>query len=395
MKADVGGKSLAGAPESPGERPVAVSQSRTFIVVLRGPSAAVVPEEVDLLVNESHLVVGTLEVHIRTRWLNVSQGAKMPGHIWVEVRGSAESIDQAINVFSRTAMAYLPVVSLAANASINDIELEVAFETTSGVTERDFFQNHLPEERGLPRQARRVDPGLTVKLLDAIHRSAERERVMRAANQYRLALQSWRVGYESMVVAHLWMAVEALTKAMVRTEIQRRGFSSEAELAAKLGVDLRKLDATVRRDVILAGNNECYENGKAASDELEHGYLGFDEIRAKSAAVRDTMADLVRAAIFGLVGLDSGNAAAMLAEPYTKPLGNWPLARYLRGKLLGPGDRLAAEGNAYPVVSWSVSAKSATLSQGGSAQMQFSESMTPQLAPGISLKPMRHEVWGN
>ncbi len=245
------------------------SGPRQYTVVLRGPSAANFSEDAGIHVTEENPVVGPVRVNLRTRWISVGVQSKMPGHIWLEVSGSASSLDEAAEQFSRSAVVFLPVVAIAANASVDDPEMELAFETTATASERDFLQCHIPDEQGAPRRGRRIDPIATVALLEAIQRSVHRERVLRAVNQYRLSLQSWRFGYESIAVAHLWMAAEALTKAVLRAEIQRRGLTSEADLASALGVDIKVLDSTIRRQIIFAGDTECYENGKGAS-RLNH-----------------------------------------------------------------------------------------------------------------------------
>ena len=319
---------------------------------LRGPSAANFSEDAGIHVTEENPVVGPVRVNLRTRWISVGVQSKMPGHIWLEVSGSASSLDEAAEQFSRSAVVFLPVVAIAANASVDDPEMELAFETTATASERDFLQCHIPDEQGAPRRGRRIDPIATVALLEAIQRSVHRERVLRAVNQYRLSLQSWRFGYESIAVAHLWMAAEALTKAVLRAEIQRRGLTSEADLASALGVDIKVLDSTIRRQIIFAGDTECYENGKGASDGLEHGFLGFDEIRTRAASIRLRMARLVRNAVFDVLDVPAATATLLGSAPFDEPLGNWSMVRSIRGSLVGTGEQLAATGRPYPILAY-------------------------------------------
>lgn len=369
--------------------------SRKFTVVLRGPSAAVFDEGGGIIFNASNPAVGLIQLHFRTRWLTPADNVKVPGHIWLEATGQAATFDEAIEQFSRSALTFLPVISLSTNAAIDDCEIELAFDCTPSVSERDFFQNHLPAERGGAGSGRRIDQDATVELLKAIQHSPQQERVMRAANQYRLALQSWRLGYESMSVAHLWMAAEALTPALVRCELQRRGLATHGELAVQLGVEPKQVEAMIRREIVFRGDVECYRDGKAASDGLEHGFLGFDEIRNKSASVRSRMATLIRNAIFNLIELAPEVTEILQTEPFDRPLGNGPMTRYLRGKLIGDGEQLSAEGGAYPFIEWTVSVKGARPTGAGRMDAAFTESMTPKLGHGIVFQPVRHEVWGN
>jgi hypothetical protein len=75
------------------------------------------------------------------------------------------------------------------------------------------------------------------------------------------------------------MALEALTKAKIRQVCSASGFKSESELANHLGVEVKNLDSTVRKRLLLADDDECYKKAKDASDGLEHGFLGYDKIR--------------------------------------------------------------------------------------------------------------------
>jgi hypothetical protein len=116
--------------------------------------------------------------------------------------------------FANASLSVLPVLGLSANAAIGEPEIELGFENTAGITERSYFQSYIPPERDNLYAARSIDVSATVALLRALGAHPDSERLLRGANQYRIALQSWRLGRETLSLAHLWMAVEALTKAL-------------------------------------------------------------------------------------------------------------------------------------------------------------------------------------
>jgi hypothetical protein len=282
---------------------------------------------------------------------------------------------------------------LSANAAIYDPDVEVAFDNTVGIPERDYFQNYIPPERLIPHISRPVNIEATVALLRAVDLHVDAVRLRRCANHYRLALEHWRLGRETLSLAHLWMALEALTKAKIRSECVVRGLVEPRDLATSLGVELPMLDATVRKDLILKGDEECYRQASRASDGLEHGYLDFGKIRDLSTNVRQRMAGYVRSAIFDILGIQDDTLQLLTSDPYNKPIGYWPVAKYVRGKLVGSGDELAAKGNAYPFMRWRPSIKAANVDETGEIHLQMEETVTAELADGISFQPQSIEVW--
>ena len=168
---------------------------------------------------------------------------------------------------------------------------------------------------------------------------------------------------------------------------------SDEELATALRVPLKGLDATARRLHLLRGDEECYSKAKRASDGLEHGFLAFDEIHAHAEEVYDRLAQHVREALFAFCDLDERAKSIVLADPYDKPMGTWPLVKFVRGKLLGKGTDLAPSNQAYPFIRWRSSVSSCTADENGKMNFQFTDSFTPQLGEGISLQLSSVQIW--
>jgi hypothetical protein len=149
----------------------------------------------------------------------------------------------------------------------------------------------------------------------------------------------------------------------------------------------------VRKDLLLDGDAECYDKCRQASDGFEHGFLGYDEIRELSKDIRHRMAEYVRTATLKLCGLEDEALQVLTKDPFDKPLGHWPLAKYLRGRLLGDNPELAANGNAYPFMRWKTVIKNCEVGEDGRMHMKLNEEFTPELGEGISFEAQSWEVW--
>lgn len=370
--------------------------SKEFVVVMRGPSAAMFKPDEELSVQTVPSAIGPVNIVYTTRYLRRTPDVTMPGDLWIDIRGNARTLAEALEPFANTALSMLPILTLSANASVGEPDIELGFDNTVGITERDYFQSYIPPERDIPHPGRGIDGPATGALLEAIGAHPDSERLLRGANQYRIALQSWRLGRETLSLAHLWMATEAVTKVKVRAECEARGIT-EPDLAAELGIEReqfsgRRLEQAVRKDLLLKGDNEAYRKAREASDAFEHGYLNYGKIRELSQDVRHRMAGYVRTAILEMCELDSAIFNKLTSAPFDKPLGHWPVVKYLRGKLIGSGEELAAPGNAYPFIRWSFGFKPAKW-EDGKYNVEITENITPEIAEGIGFQAQSLEMW--
>jgi hypothetical protein len=377
-------------------------ESREFVVVMRGPSAMrFAPDEV-LRMPGVLSTTGPVNLAFLTRYVDEGYDANVPRDLWVEIRGSALSLREALQAFAKAAGAIAVVVAFSANAATGEPEIEVAYDVTPGITERDYFQQFLPEQRGMPRMTRRVNVDAAFALLRVLTSHPEGARLHRAISQYESALEHWRVGHETLALAHLYMGMEALTKAAIRDHCQTHQVT-EPELAATLNLNWEELEqykrqpllaAAFRRIHLFQGDDECYQKAKDASDGFEHGFMGLQEVRTLASEVRDRTARYLREAVVNIAGVEGEFRSIMLDAPYDKPIGSWPLARYLFGRLAGEVEELAAKDQVYPIVRWEWRIKSFTRSQAGSYNVESDQQITPLIGEGVTFRPTRFEVWG-
>ena len=300
-----------------------------------------------------------MTVQVSTAYIDVGAGDHLPGRLLAEVRGEAVDLAQAITAFGQSLNLLGPMIAVATNAHVPIFQFDLAYDNTpeDGSHELTQWFRQGADPLAQPRQ-RPIDPQVTGTLLNTVLHHPEGARADRACVQYQEALGAWTSGSELRAVMHLWMAVEAMTKAFLRTECTRQGVDEDG-LCAAWAIEKRELDATARRQLIFHGDGDCYNQAKKTSDGLEHMFEDFPKLHKQAAACRDCTAGHVRRAIFELVELPAAELATATSDPYDKPLALTVLDRTFLAELTGHGDRLAREGFAHPqLIDWDPRIKS-------------------------------------
>lgn len=368
-----------------------------YVVVLGAISDARFQEGEGIGIPDYPTPLGAATFKFVTRYEDRGFDAPVPLDLWIDARGSSDApLTATATAFGNTALSFVPLIAVAGNAWVGDVEINLAYDDTRGQDEHDFLQTFAsnPEPDAI-RFGRPLDRDATLALILAIgtHRD-EGARLRRAAEQYRQALANWLNGHEVLAIAHLWIAVETLTKVAVRREQRATGATSNAELAEEWGIALDALDGEVRRRAIFQGDADVARDARRASDGLEHGYLDFGAIREMASRTRDATARYVREAIFEFVDLEEPWRSRLLAERYATPLRSW-IVRYLRGKLLGDVDDLAEPDQAYPMFHWKKTMKSLSLQPDGSYRFQMDENFRSSFNDAVQFRPTSVEIWGS
>jgi len=373
-----------------------------YVVVLRSPSAARFLRDSRLPVNFN--AGGTLiDLNFRTRYVDEGFEATVPRDLWVDAVGEADSLDEAINRFWGAANSLIPIVALCANAAIDPLTVEIAYDRTAEKQEHEFFQSFHAESLEFPHPGRRIDNDATAAVIQCLGTHGEQARLYRAISQYHLALAHWKLGDEILAVGHLFMGIEALTEATLR-EILRLDGKSESELATSWNVDLPaprgqarlhgSLLAEVRRRILFQGDVETHRHAKASSDGFEHGFAEYAEIRAHAVAAREKTARYLRDAILNLIDIDPGQRTLLLQTPFTLPMALAGFTRYLRGTLTGEADKLASNGEPHPFMRWTGRMTGYRLVNENECSIDADGTMTARIGEGRQFQPVSHEVWG-
>ncbi len=83
----------------------------------------------------------------------------------------------------------------------------------------------------------------------------------------------------------------------------------------------------------------------------------------------------------------------LTSEDFNEPRGPITLVRYLRATLSGPADKLAMSDQLYPIVEWRGGLKSVVRGADGKYDFTTNEGFTTKLGEGITLTPIRFEIW--
>ncbi len=364
-----------------------------YIVVIRAGARLRFNPGEQLVVNvniDGHNTVLTFQ----TRYRDEGFESLVPRDLWIDARGPASSLDFAITAFTNAAMSFTTIISFCANGYVGDCRFHIAYDNSPKKNEREFFEQFVEDERGMPRLSRRIKPSAVTGLIDVLGPHNHTERLRRAIVQYVLALKYWGKGDEILAVAHLYMGLEALVPVVRKNELNNFNLDTTQELADHWNIALNELDPKIRRDILFQGDQETHKYAKKASDGIEHGFIGFDEIRPLAITVREKTASYLRQAIIKLLQLPSDIEQELLDPIYEKPIGTEGYVRYLRGVLQSDQDQLAPKGNEYPYVDWRFRVTSFTRTDENEFRMSISQDMTPRLGEGVLFRPESVEVFG-
>lgn len=366
----------------------------TYAVVLRGTAGLHFgPPTGHLLLRQFPTNAGPVDLTFRSRRVPTA-GFSRPIRrgLMVDVRGAAPSLRVAVEAFGNAARGVAVVLGLSANVPVGPLQVELAFDATPGHTEREFFQRHLSEEPLMPHPGRMVLAKETSEVLLAVAGHADGDRIYRAVVHYADALLRWEPGAETLAVAALWMGVESLTPVARRRELARTGLSQHG-LVQAWGIEVRQLDAEVRRRILFRGDDGTYRKAKDASDAFEHSFRAFTEVRTDAAAVRDATANHLRAAILDLAAVGPAAAGVLLAHPFDRPIW-WTREKYAFGRLIGTVRDLAQPDQDYPLLRWASSPVELPPDEFGDPGVDMSECISPSVGDEMTFELDRLEVWG-
>jgi hypothetical protein len=398
-----------------------IAEQKTFIVVLRARSSARFKPEEEQQISFSGLpgITGELRLRVRTRWVDEGFDAPTPRELWIEALAPAPSLDEAVSNSSAAGRLLATLLAFCANTAVEAPEVHIAYDASSGCTEREFMEVFLPDERGHPREGRLARTDEFTEVFRKLDASDETERISRALQQYDLALRHWYFGGEWLALSHLYMAVEALTKSVLRWECATRGID-ERTLARQNGIDpgdnkcptcqkrsrwrwalsawrqesiicptcLKRsrwrdaLSTWCREAIIFERDSKTYKAAKSASDGIEHGYMGLDDVHRNAMMATDATFNYVRRAILRVLNVSKADFPE-LAERAPRDVHSF--RKMIRGHFVGNGDDPAPPGEPYPRLEWHSSIKTITR-DGDKFSLSFQEKFTVRCAPGYGFK---------
>lgn len=383
---------------------------KTYTVVIRcSESLLRIPAERGIRIAPMRSPHGNYELTLLQRTEQVPHiKTPIPRELWIQVRGPAPSLEVAINIAVASASDYVRQFAFGANAWHGLVGVHLAYESTDGSTERQFFQNWVVDERGLPRVAREVDPCLIYRLLLAVARmpQEDRSRLVRAIVQYTDALQHWKPGSELYALSHLYMGVEAVTPLVIRREIASGGLRNRKQLEEALngppadsfvlrvatylyrkagGHVPSRLEPWARRDVIFRGDKDTYRAAQRASNQLEHGLAHHADVHSLAAKSVAKTAEYLRETMLKLLQLDDADREQLTKGKYAAPLNAGGFERQLLGVIKSNDEQVARSDQLHPYVRWEFNLLDYKRSEAGANEMRLNQKIHPVLGPNAFL----------
>jgi hypothetical protein len=328
----------------------------------------------------------------RTTYVEKGYDEPVPQNLWIEITGNGPDISQAVAVFMGWAAEVSSVLAICTNAAMGQLETELVFDINPENDQHEFLQVFVPEWPLSPVPGRRIDTEIIQVILTALVSHDDLPRISRAIAQYSEALNFWRHGREVSCVAHLYMAVEALTPAILRQHMKKLGKTKD-QLASDWQVEIQRVNNEARLRLIFDGDADCFNQARNASDAFEHGFLDFDAVRKIAQEISIRTAGYVRRGIFRTLELQADIVDRLFDGNYSFPRGPLLLVRYLKGQMIGKIDELAAEPQQYPILDIRPSLKTVRIGEDGNYGFWEELSITPKIGEKAQFKPERYEIW--
>lgn len=375
-----------------------MESERTFRVGLRADTGLYFANSETLALKDFPSEVGLVDLVFSTNRL-AAKGFSHPIRVglWIDVRGPSPSMSAAVETFGNVARGMTAILSVAANAAIEDPTADMAYEWTAGTKQREYWSRNAPDYEFPSGFGRAIIPDLPAALIRAYAEHPEQDRFHRAIVQYHHAVQDWVPGSEIASLAHIWIGMEALTK-IVRSQLMNDlGLSLDELLtrysdllSAERGEtvilrNLNDLDGEIRRRHLFQGDDRTYKLAKQASDGYEHSFNPLWKVRDQAVQALEPAAEYLRRGIFDYSGIDAPVKDAMLNEYFSLPL-DATLTLSLTGELDGTPDALDAMDD-YPDIQWGGEPLQRGVDEEGDAQTGFRHRIAANLPADVTFKP--------
>jgi len=320
-----------------------------YSVILHARAAVFVKSNEQVLINNPALDGGVL---ITSE--NVAHPSDPPTlHLVLETRGSGVSLEDAAERLGGFAASTASLISLVMNASIDEARLHVVSDIV-GPGERGRFIQEVSMGPALhdPVVMRPLNSAALGALVDAMDQHPIQDMLWQASTHYAEALRSWHEHNSIRVSQSVFMAAEALERAIVKRMLHDRGWGKEGreDLAAELELTngVRGLEPHIRRTVVFADDPSVGSKLRAGSDEFEHSFKSLDAVRTTIDGRWQPGARMVRRALLAEVGLASEMFDRLTADPLNTPLPAWSPLVSIEGEFTPAQNADAPEQRRFP-----------------------------------------------
>lgn len=321
---------------------------REYWVILRSVSAAHLQENGTILIKAA----SASTIPVREVVLHSEYTAGGPRFLRCDIRGMADSVDDAIVMYGNLAGEHLNLLSFLANAAVGQPNVAVIYEVTPGADKRAYRQRILAQTPVHPVMFRTIPTRWFGVVQEAINAHPKSERLRRSISYYAEALRSWHPHDMIRPGEFLFQAVEALSPVIVAAEMATLGTKTKQDLAQYYGFSpkdesdrshLYDLEGKLRCLRIFGEREDIYQGLRKLSDGFEHAYLPFDEIRSLSKQVSQMASEAIRRTILVQAGVSSDVLVELHAPSVTMPLAGWAPVVEIEGVWGGNLDEVPAK----------------------------------------------------
>jgi hypothetical protein len=370
-----------------------------YVTVLRAPSAALLLHDQGFEIN----FADPARVRLRSLWREQDLEHPVPADLWVEVSGRAASLDEAVRRHGPLARGAASVLAFVANAAVEPLEVELAYDATEGRTEREYLQVFVRDPSPIPKGGRVVPTDRLQPCFDAILALGLIPRLQRTLFQYDHALRNWQIGTEYQSLDHLWIAAENIVELLLDKRI---GNHDPKEFARALGIAVdrerpgapkppwkQELKSWGLRELVFEGDRDAYDAARTATNGYEHGFLDLNDVQLQAVQATPAVFSHVRRSIADVLSLTGEYRDWLLGRT---PVDVASTRKVMRGLLLGEvadPTRLAAPGQEYPILKWRTRL-SRFVREGDEFNASFTERMTVTVAEGVQFQGRAIEARG-
>lgn len=287
----------------------------------------------------------SLDQHLVIRWPDAtatlqseytggSTGRAYPVTLFGEIRGTADSLDDAQMRLGASLSNALPIVALAANAAIGDPMPIGAFgfDLSQGPQEFMWYAVRYAK-RFFPPGLRQIDGAATLALMTGVGTHPQTTILHRAIESYRRALENWVPERMLMAGEFLYVTAETLSRFLIEARSSQKGITPKnlARLVGESGPDA--LRDRYLRDEIFAGDEDSLAAMRDASDGFEHGYMDINDVRNLVESKLARSMAFIRQSLVRAANIDPAMESVILSSAYDEPRGLVPPIFILRGDL--------------------------------------------------------------
>jgi hypothetical protein len=326
------------------------------------------------------------------------EGIRVPIGINIKVIGHSENMMTALQHSTELAEKLRTSISMISNCYVEHARPDIIIERRNDNEDQKFFK--FMRERKLPLPIRRIiHAKLVLLVIGAIDNHRDHRRIERSMAHYCDALSEWAPGYEMNCLARLYMAVENLSKVVMRQKLNALSIDEE-RLAMEWGIEetdnlqrRKRLENEVKKRLIFSGDDKCFALARRASDGFEHGYMEFGELSQIARENLVKTARYFRRSLINCLNLPSEVSEILLGNGYNRPYGESRIYRYTSGYFKGNIDFDAIKNENDTPLKWTSKFTGFSKKLEGIFEMIWEDSFDSRSRDKVFYKLEQHKAW--